>query len=306
MPPALAAVLPVFLLILAGWGFRKGRFLDDGFWAPAEKLTFHVLIPCLIIRALAAADLTGHDLPRLALALLGPTLLLAALLFAARPLLWRGRGPAFTSVLQGSLRFNMFITLAILQSLWGPPALAPAAVALAVIPPTLNVLCIWALARHGAAAAPTFTGSLKQMARNPFILSAAAGICLNASGLGLPALLDGAMAVAGGAALPLGLFACGAGLRLHVDRRALADIAGAAILKLAILPALGLLACGALGITGLDAAVVVLFLGTPTAMASYILARQLGGDAPLMARIVSFETLAGAATLALWAGHVMR
>jgi len=37
----------------------------------------------------------------------------------------------------------------------------------------------------------------------------------------------------------------------------------------------------------------------PTATSSYILARQLGGDAPLMAAIVSGQTLLAVATIPL-------
>ena len=44
-------------------------------------------------------------------------------------------------------------------------------------------------------------------------------------------------------------------------------------------------------------AIIVLFGGAPASPASYILARQMGGDAPLMAAILSAQTIIAALTL---------
>ena len=55
----------------------------------------------------------------------------------------------------------------------------------------------------------------------------------------------------------------------------------------------------ALGLSGLLVQVAVLLAALPTATSAYILARQLGGDAPLMAGIISGQTLLAMVTIPL-------
>jgi malonate transporter len=134
---------------------------------------------------------------------------------------------------------------------------------------------------------------------NPLILACALGILLNASGLGLPPILGPALEILGRGALPLGLLAVGAGLRfegLAKERRTLAVTAS---LKLLIMPAATALACHWLGVTGTPAMVAVLYTALPPAPSAYILARQLGGDAGLMARLIAAHTLLSLATIPL-------
>ena len=52
-------------------------------------------------------------------------------------------------------------------------------------------------------------------------------------------------------------------------------------------------------IAGTAAFVAVLFNGLPTATSAYILARQLGGDATLMASLITAQTLLAMLTLPL-------
>ncbi|HJW79144.1 MAG TPA: AEC family transporter, partial [Beijerinckiaceae bacterium] len=55
-----------------------------------------------------------------------------------------------------------------------------------------------------------------------------------------------------------------------------------------------LAACLALGLSGDAALVAMLFQSLPTASSAYILARHLGGDAPLMAGIIALQTVVAA------------
>jgi len=70
-------------------------------------------------------------------------------------------------------------------------------------------------------------------------------------------------------------------------------------LKLLILPLLTALACRLLSIGDLAMAVAVIFAALPTATSSYILAQQMGGDARLMAALLTVQTLAAVVTMLL-------
>lgn len=290
------AILPVFLMIFFGAWLRRRAFPGEGFWAPAERLSYFVLFPALIVDTLASAELGGLRIIPMALALVVTLLAVAGTLILLRPHLGV-QGPALTSLIQGATRMNAFICLAVANALWGSAGLTIAAIAVAVIVPTVNVIGVMALARYGIASQPTVVGLLGSLARNPLIVAAVAGVLLNGTGLGLPPILGPMIEVLGRAAVPLGLLAVGAALDFGALRKQAPTIAQNAALKLLGVPAFAALVLWGFGVEGLTAGVAILFMASPTAVSSYILARQLGGDAPLMAGIVTAQTAASLVTL---------
>jgi hypothetical protein len=292
---ALLALVPVVLLIALGWALRRRAFLPETFWAPAERLSYFVLLPCLFLHGLATANLSGLPVAGLAAVLSGAVVVTSLVLVAARPLVPLD-GPGFTSVFQGGIRFNNFIGVTVAAGLFGAKGVALAAVANAAIVPTVNILCVLVFAQFGTAR-PTLAGVLRQLATNPLIVACAAGIALQATGLGLPPGIEGAVRALGQASLPLGLLCVGAALEFKAARAWIGPILIASAAKFGLMPLVAVLGCAAVGVEGTAAMIALLFHALPTASTSYILARQLGGDAPLMAAITAAQTLAGAATI---------
>ena len=104
------------------------------------------------------------------------------------------------------------------------------------------------------------------------------------------------------ASLPLGLLSVGAALQPQQLRSQLAPLAWNTAIRLLIMPLLAWGVALTLGLPLLETAVVVVFFAIPTATASYILTRQLGGDAPLMAGVITLQTLLSIASLPLILG----
>jgi predicted permease len=208
-------------------------------------------------------------------------------------------GPAFTSIFQGALRFNTFVGLGAIATLYGQPGVTLFAIILAFMVPILNVLAVAVLARYGAGVAANWRQQLTLMLQNPLVLACLIGIGLNLTGLGLPFGLAPTFDLLGRAALPLGLLAVGAAL--EVSSRAILHPAAVLTtgLKLLVLPALVALACNLFDIGGLTRSVSILYSALPGSSAAYILARQMNGDAGLMAAVVTLSTILGFATLPL-------
>lgn len=288
----LFALLPIVLLIALGAALRRTRFLSEAFWPQAERLSYFVLLPALFVHGLSSAELSGVPIASLALVLVLGTLATALVLLALRPWLAEG-GPEFTSVFQGGIRFNNYVGVTLAAGLFGAQGVALAAVANAAIVPTVNVLCVLVFARFGTAR-PTLEGVLRQLALNPLILGCLLGIALQVAGTRLPPGIEGAVRALGQASLPLGLLCVGAALELRAGRAWLRPIASTSAVKFVVMPVLTGLACLGLGLGGSAAATAILFQALPTASSSYILARQLGGDAPLMAGITAAQTLLAA------------
>jgi hypothetical protein len=153
------------------------------------------------------------------------------------------------------------------------------------------------LARYGGVRGVSLAGAALAIARNPIILATLVGAGLGVTGAGLPPVLGPALAVLGGAALPLGLIGVGAGLDFASLRTGGRLVTVAATVKLALLPLATYWICEVIGVDGLTQTIAVLFNALPASVSSYALARQMGGDHRLMAGILTVEMLAAGVTL---------
>lgn len=297
MTSIITALWPVFALLLLGFWARRSGFPGEGFWTPAERATYYVLFPALLVDRLAQASLGGAAALQLAATVLLWLLAGAALCLLLKPLL-RLPAAAYTSFFQGALRFNTYVALAITAALYGDAGIVHAAVITAVMIPLLNLFCVLVFAAT-AAQRPSPARLLRLLASNPLILACLLGITLAQSGIGLPAAVGSVLELLGRMALPLGLLAVGAGLNLQALRRSGRALWLASLVKLLLMPLLAWLLAYAVGLDASMSAVLLVFAAVPTATSAYILARQLGGDAGLMAAIITAQTLLAMLSLPL-------
>lgn len=294
-----AALGPLFLLILFGAVLGYWRWPSTDFWPQMERLIYFVLFPAMLIGTLATADVSQVPVGRLALVLLGAMALFGLLIWRLRHLL-QLTPAAFTSVFQGAVRFNTYVGVAGAAALHGGLGATTAAVAVALMVPVVNVMCVASFVAAGTLGSASMGKSVMALVKNPLILACLAGIALNLTGIGLPGWSQDTVELLGRAALPLGLVAVGVALRpaalLRIDRGLLATNS----IKLLLMPALVLALAWALGLDTVSRDVALLFAALPTATSAYILARQLGGDAELMAAIITGQTLLAMLTLPLW------
>lgn len=293
------ALGPLFLLILTGVVLRRLRFPDPQFWHGAERFIYFLLFPAMLISTLATADFGQVAFSGMISLLAGLLILLAAGLWLLRNRLGLDL-PSFSSVFQGSLRFNTYVGLAGAAALYGEAGITAAAVAIAIMVPLVNILCVLMFVGCGGSGQSGLWGAMRALLKNPLLLGCIIGIALNASGIGLPGWSRDTLALAGQAALPLGLIAVGVALQLEALPGTGAAFWQACVIKFGLLPLLALTAGWLLGLEEVELGVVVLFTALPTATSSYILARQMGGNAPLMAAVITGQTLLAMAVLPLW------
>ena len=293
-----ATIAPIFLLIVAGFCLRRTKLFPAESWPPLERITYYVLFPALLFVSLATAELKDLPVGEMAIGVIGTPALMAVLLLIARPVLTID-GPGFTSLMQGAVRFNTYIGIPLAIAFYGPGAVALGALFIAFMVPSVNVLSVWVLARFGDGNASPL-GAVKEVARNPLILACLSGILVNLSGLGLAAPAETFFTLLSRAAPAAGLLCVGAGLDLAAARAGRSWVFLSAFLKLAAMPLIALGFAEALGITGISAKILIVFHALPTAPSAYIMTRQLGGDARLMAGILTAQTALAIVTLPLW------
>lgn len=296
MNALLTGVVPVFAMIALGWGLKKRAFLDDDGWRAVERLTYFAFYPAFLIPAVWRADFAGGAAGPVAMATVAVALTVALLTVLAKPLL-RITDPAFTSVFQGVIRWNGFVFLPVAGALFGPAGLGVAAVAFGVLAPALNVVCVLVLARWGAGQGGGWRLALSSLLRNPIIWACGIGAALNLSGAPRPALVMATFDLMGPGAIALGLITAGAGLSFRYAASRPVLMLTVTAIKLIVLPVGMYWLAGLLGGDRMAQGLALLAGASPGAAASYVMARQMGGDAPLMAGVVALTTVASAFTI---------
>lgn len=294
----LAALTPVFVVILLGFVLKRRRAVPDAFWPPAERVTFYIFFPSLLVTNIAKAQLGGVQVaPMLAASILGIAVIVAGC-YPLRRLL-RLDGPAFTSLIQSSVRPNVYVALAAAAALYGSPGVTLMSLCLAVVIPTVNVISVIVLVRYASDAGSTlhWRTAVAPVLTNPLILACLAGLALNVTGVRLPPLVGPTLEILARASLPIGLLAVGAGIEPKAVRAASGAVAAACTLKLLGLPVLTLILCLVLRVDDLARNVAVLYASVPVSASAYVMARQMGGDTAIMAGAITATTTAAAATM---------
>lgn len=287
-----AALLPILALILLGFGLKKADFLHEAAWSGIERLTYFILFPALLIEKLSSQSVEQTPWPAILL-VIAVTLTLSALLLILWHRFQQGTSDAtFTSIFQGGVRFNAYITLAAAQGLYGSEGLIAGSVVVGFIIVLINLFCIAAFMVWGRATA--MRGPLpfiRSVVGNPLIIACTIGWLLNFSGTALPEIAINTLEIIGAAALPLGLLAVGSALRPEQVAGHLKAISLSSMIQFGFKPLLVSLLILQIGFNEVVAGVLLITFMTPTAPSSYILARQLGGDTETMASIITFQTL---------------
>ena len=285
------SIAPIFALIVLGHLLRRGGIPNVEFWNLNDRLVYWVLLPALLFYKTSTLNLTPELVGSYATVILGA--LFCAMVFSlVATRLLRMPGLIASSVLQGSTRHNMFIALAVAERMYGGDGLALAVLATALLIPVTNISVVTlmvVLVRH-----PEEDGILKailkDLARNPLLLSVAFGMSFNMAGIGEVPVVHEMARILGAAALPIVLLCVGANIRVRAMTAAAVPVLVSSIGKMVIFPVVIVLLSQQMGLSELETFVAVLFGAVPTASSSYTLARQLGGDAPLMAAIVTIQT----------------
>jgi len=291
----LVTLWPLFALIVGGYLARRAGFPNEGFWPGAERFNYFVLFPALLIRSLISAPLDNPALPRLALcAVLAMAILWVVLLGLRR--LFRWRPDRFGVIAQGTLRFNTYIGLAAVAGAFGTDGLTLAALLLAALVPIVNVLSILAFT-SGQHLRPKDLALA--LLKNPLVMACLIGVSANLAGLELVAGTDGLFSLLAATSLPLGLLCVGAALRFDELAGETRAMLLNSVCRLLVVPCVAYAMARMVGLPAIETTLLVVFFALPCAPTAYVLARQLGGDAHLMAGIVTLQTLLSALTLPL-------
>ncbi len=307
MSDTFAAIVPVVVLILLGWALRRADFAPEAFWSGLDRLTYFILLPCLLVNGLAGANLDELPVGNAVLAVGAGVLAAVVLMHAARRLVAPKPG-AYGALVQCSLRGNNYPVLAIVVALFDDVGLSAFALSLIAFVPLTNLISVVALVRTSGVRTGSGKGSapnaawliVRETALNPILIAVALGLAINIADTGIPGPADNILEILGRAALPLGLLAVGAGLAFDAAAGSGRAVLASMAVKLLLLPGFVLFALHILEFEGTYATALLIHAAVPCSVSAYAFARQLRGDAKTTAAMIAAQTVVSIVTLPFW------
>ena len=287
-----SALVPVFGLILIGYLFKRISFPSHEFWPMADKLTYFILMPALLIYKLSNANFEANSVSFVLASLIAIFLTMIILIIVNK--ITPTKNSSFTSIVQGGIRFNTYVFLAISGSIFGDTGLVLSAIILTFAIPFINILCVTIFALYSDNSKLDFMYLIKSIIKNPLIIGCVVGGAINFFAIPIHVSLGNLLEILSKAALPLGLLSIGYALVLKDLKSAKKDMFISCLAKFIILPLFIYFFGKMFGLDDIMISILVLFSVLPTAPSSFILARQLGGDISLMTSIITVQTLASA------------
>ncbi|QJR30291.1 AEC family transporter [Limnobacter profundi] len=284
-------LFPDFAIIALGYLLRR-FWMAPAAWVTIEKLVYFVLFPCLLFFSVVSSNFDLNTVGAFALG--GPAVIFTAFVLGWLGLLFSNMGRVdFASGLQTAYRFNSYIGLALASRLGGQSAVANIAILLALGVPLCNVLAVGTMSKGGRLSA--FVDILK----NPLIIGTCLGIAAKLVGVQVPEPVMLTLERLAQAAVSLGLLAVGAGLVFSGLKGNWPVSVWWLFVKLLVSPLVAVLYSHFTGLGQEQTMVLLVFSAIPSASSAYILAARMGGNAPLVACLISMSTVGAAITLPL-------
>ncbi|MEN9671641.1 MAG: hypothetical protein RL018_1918 [Pseudomonadota bacterium] len=287
-------LIPDFALILCGYLICRFTALDRTVWSQIEKLVFYFLFPVLLFSSIVKSPIHLGEVSSFISAGLLTGVSTVGLAYAL-PFLpgfknhFSSRDHAASA--QIAFRFNSFIGLALAERLAGAPGLLLISILIGICVPMFNMAAIWPMARHSQ------MGVIGEIVRNPFVIATLSGLAANLLGFRFPDWIAPTMNRIGGASIPLGLMAAGAGMQFATLAKAKTLAVSVLGIRHVIAPLIALGLALYFKLPPAQATVLMMFSALPTAPTAYVLAARMGFDGGYVAGLVTLSTLFGVLSL---------
>lgn len=292
---------PLILLIALGAGLAHIRFLGREFMNDLNKLAFWIALPALLFTSASHASEPGGQTWRLLAVMLAGTLAIIALSWAITPLL---RMPAHArgTLVQSAFRANVaYIGIPVLAySLGGDSrAMASAVIVMVLLMASFNILAVIVLQSGTHSGRTDVRKVVLSILTNPLLLAGVLGLIVPFLGITLPGFVDRALQSLGAAAVPIALLCIGGSLAITPLYGRRSWITAAALFKVAALPIIVYFLSRLAGLGVVEQRIALVFASCPTAAASFVMAKQMGGDEALASGSIALSTLLSSVSLAI-------
>ena len=311
---AVNATIPLFLIITLGFFLQKVHLFNDSFNKVANEFVFSCALPVSLFRSIADMNFYSDFDPLFCLFCFASTsaMFLIPWAVSSRCIKDKRQVGAFA---QASARSSAAILgVAMAENIYGSAGLVPIMIMSAV--PFFNIYSVLILSfspqvdEQGRLMPAVKGGSAVKQAclnvlKNPIILGILAGVPFALLRLSVPTVIDSALKSVGSIASPLALLVIGASFSGAEAMTRWKSAVAASFLKLLLIPAIFLPLAAALGFRDSALIAVLIMSGSPTTVASFVMAKKMHADSVLTSNTVILSTVFSALTITLWV-YVLR
>ena len=289
---------PIFVILALGVYLRRTAMLNDGFIEGGSRIVFNIGLPALLFISISKTEFgETTNLGLIAFGLLGTMLVFVLLEWVAQR--WVQPAQDRGVVVQGGYRSNMgIIGLAYCVNAYGEAGLVASSLYLGLVTILFNILAVITLSRslHKRQGVGRM---LRGIVTNPLIIGIVLALPVSWLQIPLPKIALQSGKYFADLTLPLALLCTGASLNFRSLRLEMTNTALAGLSKLVLVPLLFALGGILAGFRGVDLGVLLLMSSAPTAAASYVMVRAMGGNATLAANIIALTTVGSILTTSM-------
>ena len=294
------AILPIFLVMAIGYCSKIAGFIKEADVTKFNSVVFKVFMPFLTFYSVYSSDLESALHPKVIIYAVAAVLteLFISILFVNKIEKDRKR---IGVMIQGLYRSNyVIIGIPLAQSLLKGGDLGIVAILIGIIVPIYNIVAVILLETYNGSQRAPIKKLVLDILKNPLLLGCLAGILALLIKLKLPEPIDTAVNYMYQATGPMLLFLLGAFFRFGKVKEHVGQLAVVCTGRLVVIPAIFLTIGALLGFRGMDFVALIGIFTTPTAIASFPMAQNMGGDAELAGNIVVFTSLICIVTVFAW------
>jgi hypothetical protein len=303
-------VLPVFLLIFAGWLIVATGYLQPKAGDALSDFVFKVAVPVLLFRTIALANFHGAFPVRLWIAYFSGVAVVWALAYLmANKVLGTDHRTATVAGISSAFANTVFIGLPLVDRTVGPEGMVALSILIAVHLPVMMIVSTVLIERaeekdtgkpHGRIWG-LFRSMGRNLRRNPLVYGIVGGGLYHFSGLPLGSvpkvIADQVAAMAG----PAALISLGMAMRRYGFAGNGRIAMGATVLKLMVMPAAVMLFATLFGLSPEWRAALVLIAAVPTGVNAWLTAVQFNTAEALAASAITLTTGLGVLSVTFWA-----
>lgn len=298
----ITTIIPIFTIIALGWFIRTKGFIPPGFSDTANRLVYYLAIPAMVFQSVSKGSLTTRLNFQVLAVTLGSVVFIFALTWAAALTARVGRRQIATFI-QSTFHGNLgYIGLAVSFYYLGDEGLGRAGIITGFVMILQNFLAVFVLQFYADTDNRHVSRNriVLKILSNPVIASALIGILFSLAELQIPLVIGRSLDILSSLALPMALLIIGASLSFESARLRIGSVFFASAVKLMILPGTGMILYRLLGLSPQEYLPGLILLASPTATISYVMAKEMNGDADFSVTAISASTLLSALTFSLW------
>ncbi|CAM4168117.1 AEC family transporter [Vibrio agarivorans] len=292
---------PICLMLVLGVFLKRIGMIHDAFIESASKLVFQITLPTMLFLSIVNGnfDLAGSG-KLILFGLFINTLVFVATIFITRIALPNHQDHGV--IVQGGFRANTaIIALAYMAKLYGEEGIAISALYVATTTILYNIQAVFILTPKGSSngGMATVVDMTKNITKNPLIIGIMCGVVAKLIALPVPKMVLDTGGYFANMTLPLALLCTGGSLNLSALKHDQKPTVFATTIKLVIAPIMVTAAAYLFGYRDIELGLFFMMSAAPTAAASYVMARSMGGNSTLAANIIALTTVASIITCTL-------